>query len=162
MNDLTELVRKNEPVINRCSFAEHIDHIREIGERHQRYLTEKLKKQAESEKALHAASMDAEKRAGRIIDSLIPSWLRYFRGGMNATENGYYAWIHPQGFGTLQVFVAFDILENANANQLFWSYWDGIKFNLADTMEEAIGEMFVHSYPPITEAQIKDLIYGPF
>jgi hypothetical protein len=124
-------------------------------------LADDLALQAEKDKASHLASVHAEEKAGDLFDELIPDYLVWSRDGLSATEKGYYTWINPKSIGTLQVFMPFVALDYPKA-WVEWSYWDGNKFVAADDAETAIGELYVHKYPPITEAQIKVLIYGPF
>lgn len=124
-------------------------------------LAEDLALQAEKDKASHLASVHAEEKAGVFFDELIPEYLIWNRDGLSATEKGYFAFINPTKIGTLQVFMPFEALNYPKA-WVEWSYWNGNQFVAADDAETAIGELYVHKYPPITEAQIKVLIYGPF
>lgn len=124
-------------------------------------LAEDLALQAEMDKASHMASVQAEEKAGHRFDELIPDYLIWNRDGLSATDKGYFAFINPKSIGTIQVFMPFVALDYPKA-WVEWSYWDGNKFVAADDAETAIGELYVHKYPPITDAQIKVLIYGPF
>jgi hypothetical protein len=124
-------------------------------------LAEDLALQAEMDKASHIASVHAEEKAGHLFDELIPDYLIWNRDGLSATDKGYFAFINPKSIGTLQVFMPFIALDYPKA-WVEWSYWNGTKFVPAEDEETAIGELYVNKYPPITDAQIKVLIYGPF
>ena len=135
--------------------------IKAIGRWYGAELDKQRELQAEKDRASHMASVQAEEKAGDLFDELIPDFLVWNRDGLSATEKGYYTWSHPKQIGTLQVFMCFEAV-TASHPWIEWSYWNGTKFVSADSVEVAIGELYVHKHPGITESQAKLLIYGPF
>lgn len=165
MSDLEDyqytLTDKGKKECRRLRSHDADNEIKSIGKWYEEKLATRLALQDEKDKAFHFASVQAEEKAGNLFDDLIPDFLVWNRDGLSANEKGYYTWIHPKSIGTLQVWMPFSAV-NAETPWVKWSYWNGFKFVAADSVEDAIGELFVNKHPGITEQQVKVLIYGPF
>lgn len=158
---LSEKLDEFENVRRRLRASDAQIEIKRIGHWYEAELTKQRELQAEKDRANHMASVQAEEKAGKLFDELIPDYLVWDRDGLSATEAGYYTWIHPKTIGTLQVYMPFEAVF-ASHPWVEWSYWNGSKFASAESVEVAIGELFVNKHPGITELQAKLLINGPF
>lgn len=156
-----ELLQRASKEKRRMRAKDADNEIKAIGRWYETELERQRELQAESDRASHMASVQAEEKAGDLFDELIPDFLIWNRDGLSANERGYYTWVHPKTIGTLQVYMPFEAV-TASHPWVEWSYWNGTKFVSADSVEVAIGELFVHKHPGITDSQAKLLIHGPF